>query len=387
MRHNARSAGYHPAAMTDAARKTTPANRLALDYRAEASRLRTPAVPIIDAHTHIAGVEACRVWDDVRRVYGVRETWSMGSLQTAAEIKPVLGDAIRFIAFPNFRADDRKRAFTDGFLEEIPVWRERFGATLCKFWNAPRLRDFAADMGLPDLHRLDHPWRIRQMELATSLGMGLMVHLADPDTWFQTHYKNASRYGTKRDQYTIFRDLLDRFPQPWLAAHMAGWPEDLDFLSELLDAHPNLSIDTSATKWQVRELSKHPRERLVEFFTRFRTRILFGSDIVTTDTHLATDDASHMKAAQASSKREAFDLYASRYYALRSMFETTRKGESPIADPDLAMVDPHRHTPDDAPLLRGFSFPADVLEDIYFNNAQRLHAQLAPDGDSAPAMV
>ncbi|MHC4590503.1 MAG: hypothetical protein ACYTAQ_14535 [Planctomycetota bacterium] len=40
----------------------------------------------------------------------------------------------------------------------------------------------------------------------------------------------------------------------------------------------------------------------------------------------------------ASSPQEAFDLYASRYWALRTLFETDHVGPSPIADPDLALV-------------------------------------------------
>src|SRR5690606_8368514 len=99
------------------------------------------------------------------------------------------------------------------------------------------------------------------------------------------------------------------------------WPEDLDFLAGLLSRHPNLVLDTSATKWQVRELSRHPRARLHDFFRRFRTRILFGSDIVATGA-----DAS-------------FDLFASRYWALRTLFETDYDGPSPIVDPDLHMMD------------------------------------------------
>lgn len=90
------------------------------------------------------------------------------------------------------------------------------------------------------MFQLDAPLRVAAMELASSLGMSLMVHIADPDTWFQTRYSDAARYGTKSAQYLPLERLLDRFSAPWLAAHMGGWPEDLHFLAGILDRHPNL---------------------------------------------------------------------------------------------------------------------------------------------------
>ena len=99
---------------------------------------------------------------------------------------------------------------------------------------------------------------------------------------------------------------------------LAAWPEDLEFLSNLLDTHTNLSLDTSATKWMVRELSKHSREDLIAFLTRYSGRILFGSDIVTTDQHLGDEDGPRGMGHLASAESEAFALYASRYWALRN---------------------------------------------------------------------
>ena len=145
-------------------------------------------------------------------------------------------------------------------------------------------------------------------------------------------------------------------------------------LDALLTRHSNLHIDTSATKWVVRELSRHPVSRVVEFFTRWQDRILFGTDIVTSDDHLkpAKDNPTHPKADQANSPASAFDLYASRFWALRSVIGGGYAGPSPIADGDLAMVDPARYSPDDAPMLRGVALPDGVLDKIMFANAERV---------------
>ena len=162
-----------------------------------------------------------------------------------------------------------------------------------------------------------------------------------------------------------------------MAAHLGGWPEDLEFLSGLLDRHPNLHLDSSATKWMVRELSRHSRADLVDFLKRYEGRILFGSDIVTADEHLTTehDDAREAN-AKAGNADEAFDLYASRYWALRTLYETTYDGESPIADPDLALVDPDRYDELDAPPLIGKDLPEEMFDAFYRGAAQRLLAKV-----------
>ena len=227
-------------------------------------------------------------------------------------------------------------------------------------------------MGDPDFMRLDAPHRIQAIQAATDLGMCIMTHVADPDTWFTAKYSDEAKYGTKAQQYEPLERLLDEFTQPWIAAHMGGSPEDLEFLTGLLDRHANLHLDASATKWMVRELSKHPRDELVTFLTRFKGRVLFGSDIVTADEHLHPSEEVHEMHGKAASTDEAFDLYAGRYWALRTMYETEYEGESPIADPDLAMVDPDRYTEMDAPPLRGHALPPDVLRSFYHDAARDL---------------
>src|SRR5690606_7275944 len=152
--------------------------------------------------------------------------------------------------------EDRRWAMTEGFLENIRRFHGEFGSRIVKFWAAPRQRDVLEEAGaeMADVVALDSPWKMKAAELAASLGMMFMVHIADPDTWFATKYADAARYGTKRDQYAPLERMLERFSgSRWIAAHMGGWPEDLEFLDGLLARHANLHLDTSATKWMVRE--------------------------------------------------------------------------------------------------------------------------------------
>lgn len=351
------------------------ANRLNLDYVSEAARLGPPVVPIIDAHVHVNGSEAPAVFADVMDLFGIERVYSQTQLVHADAVRAILGDRVRFVAIPEYGSTDLKHALTEGFLEALEIWHTRYGARCVKLWAAPRMLDYAEQSGLDpgEVVPVDGLWRRRIADRAVELGMMLMTHVGDPDTWFQTTYADSARYGTKRDQYVALERMLDAYPVPFLAAHMGGWPEDLDFLTGLLLRHDNLILDTSATKWMVRELSKHPRDKLVGFLRRFEGRILFGSDIVVSDEHLRSSgpNAVRFGAQLASSRRDAFDLYASRYWAFRTMFETAYDGESNIADPDLARVDPVGHDALSAPRLVGRALPAEMLEVLYRRAAER----------------
>src|SRR5262249_45629977 len=120
-----------------------------------------------------------------------------------------------------------------------------YGVQIIKFWAAPRGRE----RGL----FVDAPWRIESARRARAAGIRLMmVHVGDPDLWFGTMYADVAKFGTKADQYTGLRRLLEMFPDlNWIGAHMGGDPEHPDHLESLLEQYPNLYLDTSATKWQV----------------------------------------------------------------------------------------------------------------------------------------
>lgn len=346
-------------------------NRFGWDYALEAARLARLPYPIIDVHAHINGAQAAAIYQRACELYGIGLTYSMTQWPQVEAVRRVLGARVRFIAVPDWNEKDRRLAHGPQFLERIRQFHS-IGCRIVKFWAAPRGVDYGLESGDGQLMRLDHPNRLEAMRLARDLGMIFMTHVGDPDTWFATKYADAGKYGSKRQQYEALEPLLDQFRGPWIAAHMGGWPEDLAFLDGMLTRHANLHLDSSATKWMVRELSKHPRKELVDFLTRWRGRILFGSDIVTSDDHLTSTQGGTEMQAKANSETEAFDLYASRYWALRTMFETEYEGESPIADGDLMMVAPGKFGPMDAPRMAGKALPAELLRSLYHDAAATL---------------
>ncbi|MCP4759553.1 MAG: amidohydrolase family protein [Planctomycetes bacterium] len=343
-------------------------NRLNLDFAAEAERLGPPPIGIIDAHVHLRGESAVEIYREVANQFGIVESWSMTPLHELDSVKRTLGDRVKFIAQPTFGDLDPLHAMGEGFLGDIEQFHAH-GSRIIKFWAAPRARDLAIEAGRRDLMDLDGPIRREQMQLASDLGMAFMTHVGDPDTWFATTYADSSRYGTKRDQYVPLERMLDTYHVPWIAAHLGGWPEDLAWLDGLLSRHPNLHLDTSATKWMVRTISDHSKAAFSDFLDRWTGRILFGSDIVAQEAHVTDQIHEGSRAAQSSSPRDAHALYASRYWALRTLFETSHDGPSTISDPDLHMTAPDRFKPTDAPQLRGHKLSTPQLTSLYHTAA------------------
>ena len=351
-----------------------PSNRLGLDYAAESARFPSLGFGIVDMHAHINGMDASAVWAPIARSYVIEKTFSMTRLEDVPAMRERFGDALEFITFPDWHIQDKRHGHGTDYLARIEKYRE-LGTRIVKFWNAPRFIDFGLESGDKHFLALDGPMRIEQMRLAERLGMICMTHVADPDTWFAAKYTDREKYGAKLDHYIPLRRALDRFSMPWIAAHMGGFPEDLGFLDTLLEAHPNLHLDTSATKWMVRELGRHSRDEIVSFLEKWRGRILFGTDTVTTDEHLREGEKSSDMAKKATSREDAHDLYASRYWTLRMMWEGSGEVDSPISDPDLAMVAPDRHGPLDGPPLRGLALPPDLLRVLYRDAALALLAK------------
>ncbi len=357
-------------AKTAGNRPITDANRLGLDYTAEAGCFGYTG-PIIDFHTHISSPRAAEVFLDVADAYGIDRCWTMTGL---ANVRPIIDSLpaerrgrIQFICVPDFSKRDNPETYTSGWLSDIEAFYA-LGSRIIKFWAAPRGRDFAP--GKDNALLLDSPIRLQGMKLAYDLGYRIfMTHVGDPDTWFATDYADASKYGTKLDQYKPLERLLDQYGDvTWIGAHMGGWPEDLDWLHKFLQRHPNYVIDTSATKWQVRELSKHP-QRFREFVAANPGRVLFGSDIVASTSN-ADPDPKHAS-TPADDPGHGFDLYASRFWALRTLLETDYVGPSPIVDPDLNKVDP-TVDPKASPILRGAALPGNHLAMIYHQAAHNL---------------
>ncbi len=114
---------------------------------------------------------------------------------------------------------------------------------------------------------------------AGELGMPVLVHAADPPAFWEKGGMYAKDYPPFSWYIAQFEQLLGRCPGTnVICAHLLFLSGgDLGELSAIMDRHQNLSLDTAPGRWFYRVLSNQ-REESIEFFTRYRERILFGSD-------------------------------------------------------------------------------------------------------------
>lgn len=310
------------------------ANRLGLDYRIPPPRKLQ--VPILDIHSHIHFGPHAERFFEAADLYGVDHVVSMTPLADVPRLREKYPSRLSFIAIPDWKRYDNNETHRDGWIRDLTVFRE-YGSRICKFWMAPPMR---GEQGLT----VDHAFVRPVVDAAVQLGYQFMIHAGDPSVWWKpgARYADTAKFGTKHEQYPQVEWLLDYVaPRIVIGAHMGGSVEELDFLQGLLDRHANYRIDTSATKWIVRELARQP-ERVREFVIRNSERVLFGSDLVAAD------------------RFQTFDHYASRYWAHQMMWESAYRGESPIEDPDA-------ETP---PRLAGVDLPVEALRKMYGENAR-----------------
>lgn len=310
-------------------------------------------LPIIDLHAHVTmtspddkkdgpaggvgptgSADAASLMLEIAGEFDIQRTYSMCPPQDIAPLRARFGTRLGFNGPISKKPDEPDEAAfrtLDQFLAA--------GVEIVKLWAAPRGRD----RGLV----LDAPWRIEGVKRARAAGVRVvMVHVGDPDAWWQHTYQDIAKFGSKSDQYAPLKTMLEMFPDLiWIAAHMGGDPEHPDHLEELLQDYSNLHFDTSATKWQVREVSAR-RDAIHSLVLRYPDRFFFGTDLVT----------------RHSLER---DHYVSRYWCQRTLWESDWTGPSPIADPDYKGGSA-------TPYLAGLKLPRDVLEQVYHGNARRL---------------
>ncbi|HEX3741596.1 MAG TPA: amidohydrolase family protein [Terriglobales bacterium] len=147
-------------------------------------------------------------------------------------------------------------------------------------------RDKSGKLIAIDDPRLDPIW-----EEAGRLGIPVSIHTSDPEAFFHpvdntneryeelTEHPDWSFYGPQfptKEELLAQRDrMFAKHPNTtFVALHMANWPENLDYVSRLLDRLPNVMVEFGARE---AELGRQP-QRAREFFIKYQDRIMFGTD-------------------------------------------------------------------------------------------------------------
>jgi hypothetical protein len=313
-------------------------NRIGVDFRRPIPRPKVNGI-VIDFHCHLHAARHGRVWFQAADHYGVDCFVTMTPLEEAVGLQRDYGPRLHFIAVPKW--GEYAQGFVGEWLKRIESFYN-IGSRIVKFWVAP-----------PAVG--DRKWRLDSemfrplLREVRARRMAVMTHIGDPQIWYGTKYADTAKYGTRDDHYQMWENVLSEYGDvPWVGAHFGGNPEDLDRLQRLLDRYPNLHLDTSATRWVVREISAR-RDEARDFMIRNQDRLLFGTDQVSHDDR-------------------GFDFLASRFWCHRKLWETAYVGPNPIRDPDLPE--------DEQPQIRGLALPDETLQTIYHDNAIRFLSKL-----------
>lgn len=302
--------------------------------------------PIFDAHIHVVDTESLDMLVEVGKEFGVTESLlichSLGAKKYAESKYPG-----RFIFAKYFSGAMRFNGGLETILKEISTLREE-GYHLAKMQSAPVMRARAS--ATPEELRMDDDEMARMFDAMKDENIPFLLHLSDPDTYYEKKYTDTSIYTSKERDLRELEGVLKRHSSMKLQlAHFAAQSEihRLDNLARWFDSYPNFIIDTSSARWVSRELSKNPKKAR-EFIVKYQDRIVFGTDCVS----WAPDR----------------DYFVGRYLALRLLLETdVRHRPLPFTDADT--VD------SGGTFINGLDLPKDVLRKIYWQNAKNFYKE------------
>jgi predicted TIM-barrel fold metal-dependent hydrolase len=253
---------------------------------------------VIDVHNHVndaMGIDehmppqqVVKIMDDtnVKTVVILTGMWGDKLQHVIDEIvKPYPG---RFIVFEQI---DFSKIDEPNFSQEMVAQLDdsvRRGARGLKQLKDLGLtdRDKSGKLIAIDDPRLDPIW-----DEAGRLGIPVSIHTSDPEAFFHpinntneryeelTEHPDWSFYGPQfptKEELLAQRDrMFAKHPNTtFVALHMANWPENLDYVSRLLDRLPNVMVEFGARE---AELGRQP-QRAREFFIKYQDRIMFGTD-------------------------------------------------------------------------------------------------------------
>jgi predicted TIM-barrel fold metal-dependent hydrolase len=198
--------------------------------------------------------------------------------------------------------------------------------------------------------RLDAIW-----EKAGELKIPVLIHTADPksfwdpldstnERWLELIINPNRKRGADNplpfdslieEQHKLFRKHRNT---TFIAAHFGWYANDLDKLSGILDAMPNVVVEFGAV---IAELGRQPKMAKA-FFTRYQDRILFGKD-----SWVPSEYATYFRVLETG---DEYFPYHKKYHAYWAMY--------------------------------GMDLPDSILKKIYYKNALRIIPNL--DGRGWP---
>jgi predicted TIM-barrel fold metal-dependent hydrolase len=324
------------------------------------TRVDKPRFPVIDAHNHLA--EPFGGGWDKRPLSQVLDLLDAADVRVYVDLDGGWGEDIlnRHLDYFKAPAPERFRVFGGVDWAAWPEHGDRFGewaaerlriqqargAEGLKIWKpfGLHVRDQRGELVKVDDPRLDPLWAT-----AAELKLPVLIHVADPVAFFDPLDHTNERWEELHAHpdwqfpsppFPSFMSIMDGLANlvsrhrqtTFIGAHVGCYSENLGWVGDLLDRCPNFYVDPSA---RISELGRQPYTAR-HFFLRYADRILFGTD--------------------ASPNLDAYRLY---YRFLETDDEYFNYGPGPIPAQGRWQI-------------YGLYLPDDVLEKVYYRNAERV---------------
>jgi len=229
------------------------------------------------------------------------------------------------------------------------------GASGVKFW-----KNIGMSIRRPDgsFFRIDDPELEPVFTFLEQQQIPVLAHQGEPkNCWLpvaEMTVKSDKEYFAAHPQYHMYKheeypdywehidardQILSRHPDlRFSGLHLASLEWDLDKVIDRLEIYPNLVVDLAERIAHLYYHAAENRGKVIDFFTEFQDRIIYGTDII--------DDPGQPAEAIARELEE-------RWTAHWKFFATDQQIESSQIEPSF----------------RGLDLPRDILEKIYRSNA------------------
>lgn len=331
------------------------------------------AFPVVDIHTHIthagglegpgklrfaSSAEECLAVMDRKNIrtmvnltggYGANLQTGIDTLQTA--------HPGRFLVFTEPAWSKAAEPGYPATQAELIVDAHRRGAKGLKVLKTLGLY-LRENVTTGKLVRIDDPRFDPMWDAVGSLNMPVAIHSSDPEAfflpidrfnerWEELHaHPDWSFHGrdfpSNREIQEARRNVMRRHPRTqFICLHVAD-SEDLQYVSECLDTHPNMHVEIAA---RIGELGRQPRATGA-FIEKYQDRILFGTDAIP------------------GGKDTPQQVFSDQLYEIYFRFLETRDEYFDYA--------PAPTPPQGRWKIYGLGLPEAILRKIYFENAARL---------------
>jgi predicted TIM-barrel fold metal-dependent hydrolase len=314
-----------------------------------------PVFPVIDVHNHLGGGRVTLTPERVRQY--LKEMDAAG-VRTVVNLDGGWGDRLKetLAALDNsYPGRFLTYALVDFSGIDDPGWSARERARLDESFKAgAKGLKFHKTFGLGVRYKdgrflpVDDPKLDPIWEVCAAHKRSVEIHTGDPGAFFtpldrfneRWHELNehpqwlfhGKDYPKRSELHAQRMRVIARHPNTtFICAHMANDGEDLDEVSRWMDAHANMYVDIDA---RISELGRQPYAAR-RFFLKYQDRIMFGTDTPPS--------------------REAYRIYY-------RFLETDDEYFDPAGG----------HHRQGFWMIYGVFLPRDVLEKLYFKNAERL---------------